>query len=275
MPGLWRRSARVEPVTEPVVEAPVVETPKYVTPEELNAALDRATQQMVSTVQGLAAPRPAPAPQQPPIQQFNEQQIADITEDELNEAFTEGNLVKYDKLQKQRIAKERQDYRRDIHQLKQEGMQAIAGLTQQMSAPKRAGLEKYQGEIDAILGTFPVETRANQQVLEFVYNSVRGNHFRELVDAEAEVAKRAANTKPTQGSGDAATDRTTAMAAKSVSWNESLDKRMAGRNATPADQALATTGKDPDQFARQLGYKNMEDYLAKTAEYETKKTHKW
>ena len=273
MPIFSRRSAPEAPA-KPVEETPIVDTPKYVTPDDMTAALDRATQHIIGTVQSLVTPRPVPTQQQQ-TQPFNEQQVPDINEEELQQAFQEGNLVQYDKLQKQRIAKERQDYRRDIHQLKQEGMQAIAGLTQQMSAPKRAGLEKYQGEIDAILGTFPVETRANQQVLEFVYNSVRGNHFRELVDAEVETSKRAAATKQTQGAGDAATDRTTAMASKATSWNENLDQRMVGRNATPADQALATTGKDPDQFARQLGYKNMDDYLAKTAEYETKKTHKW
>ena len=275
MPGLWRRSAKPAELTKEEVVSEVKKeqepTPQYVTADELNATLDRATQHIIGTVQGIVTPQR----QQPVYIPQVEAEIPDVREDEMAQAFEKGDLVIYDKLQKQRIARERQQYRREIGQLKNEGMQAISQLTQQITAPKRSGLEKYQGEINAILDTFPIETRANQSVLEFVYDSIRGKHQEEIFAQRVDEQKRQAATKPTQAVGDAATDRATGIANKTSAWHETLDQRMRGRNATPAADSLATTGKEPDAFARQLGYKNMDDYLAKTAEYETKKTHKW
>ena len=247
------------------------EKPQYATIADMQAMIEAQGQQMQNTLTTLLQPKEAaPASTGPAAPEL----IPEVSDEEIMQAMEDGEHAKVLKLQKQQRARDKQIAQYEMDQLRHQGAQWVSGVTQKMAQEKLPNYAKYKKEIDSVLLTFPAHLRADEEVVQFVYNSVRGKHIEEEIEQrmkeDAEAKKRQANLDANPGTptgGRRATGRTV----------EDEDSYF----SDVAHERLRRTGRSADEQARKWGYKNWAEYEAMAKKYDEEyyetenHGHKW
>jgi len=242
------------PPIEPA--APAAPPPSYVTSDEFKRQNQMFENMLNSFQEGIRA-----------IQLSNqgrpgqvEVPPSDVTDEEIEAALQEGRGAK---VFRKMVSGETEKLRREMVAAKQaienESYGAMTSVASEVARPKMKHYDKYKKEIDDSLAQLPPQSRANPQVHLEVYNMVAGRHMDEIIASEVEAAIRKSRTSapaPTPGS---ATSRGTS------SPTTQTVKEIFGDDA---DRALRAMGRDPDAWAKRMGYESMEAYMKMAAEQE-------
>lgn len=235
--------------------------PAYVTVDQMQAMIEAQGKQMQETLATLLAPATAPATMPEP--EFE----AEVSDDEMFAALEEGDNKKILQLQQRQRKRDRQIAEHQMNQLRQEGSQWIGNVNLKLAEEKFPDYGKYKKEIDGVLATFPANLRADDGIIEFVYNSVRGKHMDEELETRKkqweEAQKRQANLEPT-GDPSPGTRRQGQRYEEDEPYFSS-----------DVDEALRFAGRSRDEQARRLGYTNWAEYEAMAREYDEKPMHRW
>ena len=172
------------------------------------------------------------------------------SDEELDQAIATGQGA-VPKIKALLAAQEERIRKQYIDPLRDEGLSAIAGINQEMARAKMPHYEKYKSEIDAMLQALPVNVRLNPQVYEMCYKTVVGGHLDDIVTERLQQEARKA-TQPVEVPGGRG---------RRPAQDEIPD---AADLSPGAADALAMIGRDQDDFARRLGYKDWKDHIQKT-----------
>ena len=241
------------------------EKPAFVTVDQMQAMIEAQGKQMQETLQTLLTPTAAPVAAQEP--QF----VAEVNDDDILAALEEGDNKKVLQLQKQQRLRDKQIAEYQMNQLRTEGSQWIGNVNQKLAEEKLPDYGKYKKEIDGVLATFPMHLRADEGIIEFVYNAARGKHMDEEVETRAkqllEAQKRQANGEPDSGDPSPGARR---RAGNNQRYEE--DEPYFSRDV---DDTIRAAGRSHDEQARKLGYDSWDEYVAMAKEYDEKPIHKW
>lgn len=252
----------VEDVAEDAAEETIDETPatQYVTNEQLQTMLEGQAAQMRETLQTLLTPQAVPEPE-PELQL-----PAEVSDDEIAQAFEEGEYKKAAKLQRQQRERDRLIHQHEMNQLRTESTTKISELVQHNATSELPYYKQFSKEIDTVLKTFPANVRGSKEVIKFVHDSVVGNNLDAVVDAKIaardEAAKRQANLDPT----DEPTGRR-GMVARGEEDEELFTNQ--------STMALRSVGRSKEEFAKGMGYKDWDDYVRTAKKYEEADAHRW
>lgn len=137
-----------------------------------------------------------------------------------------------------------------IEPIRMQGFNALSSMARTTLSAK-PHYARYKKEIDAHLGSLPLEYRSQPEILEFAYNAVVGQHFDELQAETREEALRSNTTTKADTTGNA--PGRTAPGEPSIPTVEEVC-------GPEAAAALAQKNQSPDQFAQRLGYENWAAY---------------
>lgn len=261
-PRMWRNSQpSVEDVveeheTEEEEETPTEETPPPDTSgdDRLQAILDRQAQMFTQGIEQTVSkfvqpPAAAPDPDEEPIQA--------PTHAQMREAAEEGDWDKYFQLQAQREAAvyeaSMREMRKAEKRLRSEGANFMTQTNTHLVKQQVPDFEEYQQDVDNLADQLGLDavSRRNPQVVDLLMSTVRGRpeNIDKIVQARIDAEKRNRN-------GDGTTSDVTGSG-RSVNPG--------GQNHEPVFrevdlQAIHQTGKDPNQVARGLGYKDWSEY---------------
>jgi hypothetical protein len=249
--------------TEPE-PAPVVETPKpdpvpagpdprdeKISALELNVHRLSTQLESLNGMLGQVVGRGAPQQQIPaPV-------IEDVSDEEIETAVGEGKGLA-PRVRKMLNAFEARLVQNYINPLKETGLGAVAGLSQEVAKGQMPHYGRFKQEIDQYVTGLPAEARLNPQVYVVAHNAVVGAHMSELLEEERQKTIRQANQTTAQ-------EPTASV--KTPSKDAQKAPSAADLGGDDAAAALQVIGKDEDAFAKRLGYKDWQDYMAKTEEY--------
>jgi hypothetical protein len=267
-----RATAPVEDVEENEIEETeeteeTTQPPQYATVADMQAMIEAQGLQMQNTLQTLLTPREAPQVAAAP--EF----VPEVSEDDMLQALEEGDHRKVLKLQAQQRRRDQQVSEYELNRLRQEGSQWIGNVNERIVREKLPSYDKYEKEIQGVLKQFPANVRGNADVIQFVYNSVRGSHMdeelAERVEQEIKARKRAANLDQT---GDPSPNRGAGSGRRYQTEDEPYFSRT-------AMDALRAVGRSQDEQAKKLGYESWEAYEKSAQEYaekyENNHGHRW
>lgn len=275
MPLFKRNQMQTQP--EDVVEnendgqdegEPEEEKPQFATIDQMQALIEAQGQQMQNTLTTLLEPKQVPAAEPEP--EF----LPEVNDEDIAQAMEDGEFKKAAKLQRQQRERDRQIHNYELNKLQQQGATWVSNVTQKMAQEKLPNYGKYKDEIDAVLVTFPVHLRANEEIIQFVYNSVRGKHideeFEQRQKDEEEAKRRQANLDANPGKPTG--NRRQAASGRSYEEDEPYFSR-------EVDDTLRVAGRSNDEQARVMGYASWAEYekMAKQydGEYEMNHGHRW
>ena len=230
----------VEPVAPPAWESAIKDV-------QINFTQQMQTLQQ-QIVESMGRFNPVPQPAEPTV--------SDASDDELEQVVASGQGRK--KLRQMVQAEMAKLKREHIDPLQDVGLGAIARLTSEVSKRDMPHYDRFKKEIDSKINSVAPASRLNPEIHQLAYKAVLGEHVDELIKeaTEAAIRKQAGTAQDGTGSsgrGDGI------KGGKQTGLREDFGES--------ADQALKSIGRDPDQFAKGLGYKNYQDYREKTKEY--------
>lgn len=232
--------------------------PQYVTVDMLGG-IQQQLQQLGSQVQQMVGANAAPQQQQRPQEA---PKFREVTDQELKEAFEDGDFQQYNALMQARQAKQQyeqeQRVEQRIKQLEQVGLSSIAGLTRQMVTQQLPYYNQFKDQIDAFVQQLPPDQQLNPEVYKHAHNMVVGSpeNMEKIIEQKIEQrVRQAANGVRTQQSGGRQQQRQGMQQGQGQMFELTEDEQ----------DELAYKGYDTDQFARRLGYASWEDYMNQTA----------
>lgn len=247
---------------EEVAATPV---PMAMTPEQMQTMLDRQAAQFAETQkQNLTLMQQALTPKQ-------ETTLVEPPDPaELLKAIQEGDADAYLKLTQQKDMASEQRHQLQLQRLEAGALQRFNEVNKSLLDSAVPGYTEHKGEVDKQMDELNLspDLRTNPKIVEILTRAARGSeeNFEKEIKQRQESQRRKANDiQP----GDVTT---------------TTPRRSTGR-AQPEEsvfspdglQAFASAGKDPDEFARKMGYADMAAYETSTRELrgETVTTHKF
>jgi hypothetical protein len=182
-----------------------------------------------------------------------------ITDEEFDEASAAGN----GKVIRAYLAQSAADLKREhIDPLQSTGLDAIAGLTRRTVLEPLPYYKKYQKEIDGFIAQMPAASRLQPEVLQIAHDAIVGRHITEIETEFRESATRARTAEPAEST-------PAARRGARVPTGDHLPsvEEYAGAEGVQALAELGRTGRDENEFARSLGYKDWKTYMKETREY--------
>ena len=259
----WWKSSQTSDVNEDVVDEdqdeeeiptePAAPAATY-TRDDLQTLLDNQaklfTQGLEQTVSRFVKPvAPDPDPDDEPIQA--------PTHKQLKEAAEEGDWDKYFALQEQREAAVYQasvrESRKEIKRLRSEGMSFINQTNDYLVKQQVPDFDEYKEDVAALAAQLGLDaaTVKNPQVAAMLTSTVRGRPE----NIEKEVQKRIEAQKR-QRNGDGTTSDVSSAGRQVGRGQQDREPVFTSEGL----RAIQETGKDPNQVARGMGYKDWASY---------------
>jgi hypothetical protein len=235
---------------------PKTDAPKYVTADEMQAMLDRTVQAMQQQFQRSAQTIQPQHAQEPDFG-------AEVSDEQIEEAFQEGDVKKAVRLQRQQRERDKKIHQYEMQRLRNDGAQAIGEIGETILTSQLSDYQKYRAEIDTVLESFPVNVRRDANVRRAVYDMVRGRHIDDIINERLEQASRQRKTKEPEPGKSGRSQNAPGQQAE-VPYFTETDLLV-----------LRDIGKSPDEFARARGYKDMKDYERVAREQDARPVHKW
>lgn len=237
---------------------------------ELRTGLSTLSGNINKLVEGFSASQqpqaPAPAPAAKPVEKFDpvafDKAYRDALDDPDNKGASPGTiLAKALETVKQEVI---ENY---VRPLEQAGLSSIGSLTMQSlvqsgQIPYYAKNPEIKKEVDSLLGQLAPNLRTNEEVIRRVYHSVVGSKFDTLIDSRIEEVMRSKQENPGAPSAGARVP-VTASGAGTDAGNKGIPtvEDLGGSAARQALQQLGQGGKNEDQLAQALGYKDFNHYM--------------
>jgi len=197
----------------------------------------------------------------PPVQ--DEPEDPDVSEDELVNAINggQGTQAIRKMITKEAKALAKTLIRDHIDPLRTAGLGAIDELSREVHGSKMEYYKRYEKEIDQYLAQVDPGLRVNPQMRKLAYEAVVGRHVNEIAQEKAEEAIRK------QGQDTVVGVPSTKAGARALGQDKIVVPMPEDLGGADAEKALREVGRDQEQFAKKLGYKNWEDYMTKCAKY--------
>ncbi len=229
--------------------APAVDTNKLLA--DLNVTMQGLSQGMTALAARNVAPAPATEVRAP---------IAELSDEEINNAFSEGKLA--DVIRKAIGNSEEKIKREYIEPLQQMGVSSISELTARITKADMPHYNRFKADIDRYIAGMEPAFRMSPNAHKLAHDAVVGANIDVLLKEEREATLRQAAQPP-----GPAGQLPGSQSGRQTGTGDAIPTVAELFGQESAD-SLAARGKDPDGFARDLGYKNWEEYakLAKTQE---------
>lgn len=189
--------------------------------------------------------------QPPPID--DEPQLPSM--EELEQALLDGKgaaklLQAADLLAERKIRKLREE---SLDPAISQSTSAVASLAKDAAAAKMPHYKRFQREIDQYIDQLPPNLRLRPETYKIAHDAIVGSHVDDLVREEREKVLR-------EGAGGGATTPGSATGRDHGTKTIPTVRELLGEGA---EQALTSTGKTPDSFAKSMGYESWADYAEK------------
>lgn len=242
------------PPTEGVSESTTSQQPAGVTQEEFKTFAGGVVDTLKSlqgSFSALAANANAGNATQVPV----EAPIDDASDDEIQAAIEAGDGKTATRLVSKRAKAEaermrRQMQRESIDPLLLHGMGSVAQLAWRAAKSEMPYYDKYKGEVDQMIAArLRPEDKLNPDNIVTAYNLVVAKHLPEIEREAAEKAIRQFRESGGVPRGGATGREAGAQQTPTVA------DAIGGERGRAAEEAMRAVGRDPDAFARKLGYR--------------------
>lgn len=272
--AFWNRTPTTEELSgkddPPESPAPETEEPSYVSVDEFKSfqsRFDQLADALLTQKQEPSAPAPAPTPP-----------VDDVTDEEIEAAWAaadetgeQADIRRARRLEHKRnnanLERVRRENEQRLQSLEQQGTQLIGGVQGQMLQQyleTQKHYKEYRKEIDAQMQQVPVQQRT-QQVAQYIYNAVVGQHLDDIQQRETEARVRNRTEKAMD------TNDRSSRTQRDTSDEDTFEAVFGERLARPTaqwdggGQLWSGRHRNPDELANNLGYQDSRSY-AKAAQ---------
>jgi hypothetical protein len=195
---------------------------------------------------------------------------------QMQAALEEGDFTRYMQMQAQRESAIYQasvrDSRKEINTIRNEGLGWVAQTNKQLVDQSVPDYKKYQKDVDALADQLGIDAvaRTNPDVVSLLTSTVRGRP--ENIEKEFQIREEA---RKRQANGDGVTSDGGSGRGRVGNAREDRDREPVF--SAEAMQALEGAGKSGEDFAKQMGYKDWDEYekAASTVYTDERAVPKW
>lgn len=272
--AIWNRRANKPQETEQVPDEDQEQgqqQPQFVTAEQMQEMINQTLGGFMQNLQNFQAPNQQqeeaeePAPAAP---QWQPRELPpEVGDNDIAQAFEEGDYAKAMKLQRQQRERDRIEYQNEVERLRAEGSNAINVLGEKVLLSDLPDYKKYEKEINKVLSSYPAHLQSDPNVRRETYHYVRGKNLDKLKEEWLEEYKRQLNQPET---GDVSEQN----GRQQTRQKGAHDQQPRYFQETDL-AALRSVGRNEEEFAQKLGYESWEAYQKHADELDTKPLHRW